>query len=386
VHEQKNQVWLADLTGNLMREGTAALTADAVAREFAAMGGQLGVNVGPDAANVVTDVLADHGVKAVQLIADVAQRPRLPESELARVKANMVRDLAIQRSTPQSVAAEKFAELTYGDHPYGRMFPTEAMLSGYTLDQVRAFHRDHFTAGRARLYIAGVFDAAAMEAAVRKAFDGWAKGAEVAAPARPAPKTGGFALIDRAGAPQSTVMLGLRVPDPAHTDWVALQVMDSLLGGSFASRITANIREQKGYTYSPGSALDAHPGIGRWYETADVTTNVTGPSLKEIFFEIDRLRKEAPPAAELQGIKNNIAGVFVVQNGSRAGVIGQLVYVDRHGLGDQYLTSYVKRVMAVTPNDVRRVANDYLAPDKMTLVVVGDTKTVQEQVAPWSKR
>ena len=386
VHEQKEQVWLADLTGNMMREGTTALSADAIAREFAAMGGQLAVNVGPDAANVVTDVLADHGVKAVQLIADVAQRPRLPESELTRVKSNMVRDLAIQRSTPQSLAAEKFAELVYGDHPYGRLFPTEALLSGYTLDQVRAFHRDHFTAGRARLYIAGVFDAAAMEAAVRKAFDGWAKGAAGTAPPKPAPRTGGFALIDRAGAPQSTVMLGLRVPDPSHADWVALQVTDSLLGGSFASRITANIREQKGYTYSPGSSIDTHPGVARWYETADVTTNVTGPSLKEIFFEIDRLRKEAPPVGELQGIKNNLAGVFVVQNGSRAGVIGQLVYVDRHGLGDQYLTSYVKRVMAVTPEDVRRVANEYLTPDKMTLVVVGDTKTVQEQLTPWSKR
>jgi predicted Zn-dependent peptidase len=386
VHEKKDQVWLADLTGNMMREGTTALTADALAREFAAMGGQLGVNVGPDAANVVTDVLADHGAKAVQLIADVAQRPRLPESELTRVKSNMVRDLAIQRSTPQSLAAEKFAELMYGDHPYGRLFPTEEMLKGYTLDQVRTFHRDHFTAGRARLYIAGVFDAAAMEAAVRKAFDSWPRGTDAAAPPKPEARTGGFALLDRPGAPQSTVMLGLRVPDPSHKDWVALQVTDSLLGGSFASRITANIREQKGYTYSPGSTLDTHPGVARWYETADVTTNVTGPSLKEIFFEIDRLRKEAPEAAELQGIKNNLAGVFVVQNGSRAGVIGQLVYVDRHGLGDEYLTTYVKRVMAITPEDVRRIANEYLTPDKMTLVVVGDTKTVKDQLTPWSKR
>ncbi len=274
----------------------------------------------------------------------------------------------------------------YGDHPYGRLFPTEAMLSGYTLEQVRAFHRDHFTAGRARLYIAGVFDAAAMEASVRKAFDAWPRGAAAAAPPKPAPRTGGFALIDRAGAPQSTVMLGLKVADPSHADWVALEVTDSLLGGSFASRITANIREQKGYTYSPFSVLDSHPGDASWYESADVTTNVTGPSIKEIFFEIDRLRKDAPTAAELQGIKNNLAGVFVVQNASRGGVLGRLAFVDQHGLGDQYLATYVKRVMAVTPDDVRRIANQYLTPEKMTLVVVGDTKSVQEQVAPWSKR
>ena len=117
-----------------------------------------------------------------------------------------------------------------------------------------------------------------------------------------------------------------------------------------------------------------------------MTTNVTGPSLKEIFFEIERLRKEAPSAAELQGIKNNLAGVFVVQNASRSGVLGRLAFVDQHGLGDQYLATYVKRVMAVTPDDVRRVASQYLTPDKMTLVVVGDTKSVQEQVAAWSKR
>jgi zinc protease len=386
VYEGKEQVWLADLTGNMMREGTTALTGEALAREFAAMGGQLNVGVGPDTASISTEVLADRGVPAVQLIADVAAHPRLPDSELARIKANMGRDLAIQKSSPQSVAQEKFSELLYGDHPYGRLFPTEAMLSGYTMDQVKAYYREHFSAGRARLYIAGVFEGAQMEAAVRKAFEGWAKGEAGAAPPSPATKTGGFALLDRADAPQSTVMLGLKVPDPAQPDWIALEVTDSLLGGSFGSRITSNIREQKGYTYSPNSTLQTHPGHAHWVETADVTTKVTGASLKEIFFEIDRLRKEAPTAAELQGIKNNLAGVFVVQNASRSGVISQLAYVDQYRLGDQYLATYVKRVMAVTPEDVRRIANQYLTPDKMTLVVVGDTKTVKEQVAGWSNR
>jgi zinc protease len=176
------------------------------------------------------------------------------------------------------------------------------------------------------------------------------------------------------------------VPDPAQADWIALEVTDSLLGGSFASRIVANIREEKGYTYSPNSAINTHPGHAHWVEVADVTTKVTGASLKEIFFEIDRLRKEAPPAEELQGIKNNLAGIFVVQNASRAGVVGRLAFVDQYKLGDAYLAEYVKRVMAVTPADVQRVASQYLTPDKMTLVVVGDTKTVKEQVAPYSSR
>ena len=386
LHEGREEVWLADLTGDMMSEGTTALTADALAREFASMGGELGVGVGPDTASISTEVLSDHGVKAVQLVADVATQPRLPAAELDRVKANLLRNLALRKSSPQAVAQEKFSELMFGDHPYGRIFPTEAMLKGYTLDQVKAFHKEHFVAGRARLYVAGVFDAAAMEASIRKAFEPWQGGTGGKPPALPTDKSGGFALIDRAGAPQSTVLIGLRVPDPSNADWIALEVADSLLGGSFASRITANIREQKGYTYSPSSSLESHPGLASWYEGADVTTNVTGPSIKEIFFEIDRLRKEAAGTDELQGIKNNLAGVFVVRNASRAGVIGQLAFVDQHKLGDQYLASYVKKVMAVTPEDVRRVANQYFVPDKMTLVVVGDTKTVQEQIAPWSKR
>jgi predicted Zn-dependent peptidase len=386
LHEKKEEVWLADLTGSMLREGTVTRTADAIAREFAAMGGELGISVGPDTTTIGSDVLSDRGADAVALIADVAQQPRLPDSELGRVKGNMLRNLAIQRSTPQSIAQEKFAELVFGDHPYGRMFPSEAGLKGYTIDQVRSFHRSHYNAGRARLYVAGVFDAQAMEAAIRQAFEKWERGTSNEPARVPAAGEHRFALLDRPAAPQSTVLLGLRVPHPADKDWVALQVTNSLLGGSFASRITSNIREQKGYTYSPFSTVQTHPGQAVWVETADVTTNVTGASLKEIFHEIDRLRREAPPAEELRGIQNNLAGIFVVQNASRSGVIGRLAFVDLHGLGQDYLTGYVKRVMSVTPEDVRRVANDYLTPEKMTLVVVGDTKTVKEQVSPWATR
>jgi len=386
VYESKDEVWLADLTGNLMREGTVAKPADVVAREFAGMGGELGISVGPDTTSISTEVLAERAADAVQLIADVAARPRLPDSELARVKGNLLRQLAIQKASPQAIAQEKFAQLLYGDHPYGRLFPTEAALKGYTIDQVRAFQRNHYGAARARLYVAGVFDQSTLEAAIRRAFEGWERGKAVERPAEPATGERRFALIDRADAPQSTVLLGLRVPSASHKDWIALQVTDALLGGAFASRITANIREQKGYTYSPASAIDAHPGQADWVESADVTTSVTGESLKEIFYEIDRLRKEAPSANELRGIENNLAGVFVVQNASRSGVIGRLVFVDLHGLDADYLSTYVKRVMAVTPEDVRRVASEYLTPAKMTLVVVGDEKTVKTQVTQWAQR
>jgi zinc protease len=386
LHENKDEVWLADLTGSLLREGTASMTGEAVARTFASMGGELDITVGPDTAAIGSEVLSEQGAEAIRLIADVVQRPKLPETEIGRLKADLLRNLSIQRSTPQAVAQEKFAELVYGDHPYGRVFPQESTLKAYTIDQVRSFHRNHYTAARARLYVAGVFDAGAVEAAIREAFSGWQSGSKPEP--RDAPPAGAtrFALLERPNAPQSTIFLGLRVPSPSQKDWIALQVTNALLGGSFGSRITSNIREQKGYTYSPSGSIQAHPGQAHWVEVADVTTNVTGAALKEIFFEIDRLRKEPPTAAELRGIQNNLAGIFVLQNASRAGVISRLAFVDLHGLGDDYLTSYVKRVMAVTPEEVRRIADAYLTPDKMVLVVVGDTKTVKEQVSPWASR
>jgi predicted Zn-dependent peptidase len=383
VNEAPNEVWLADTVGRMMQEGTTALSADELARQFAAMGGELSVAVGPDRTSIATEVLAERGPEALRLLADVAQRPRLPEAELVRVKATLARELAIQKATPQSIAQDRFAALMYGDHPYGRLFPTEAMLAGYTLDDVRRFHKEHFGPRRTRLYVAGVFDAGAMEKAIREALGTWA-GAEPKPPALPAPRPRAFELIDRAGAPQSTVLLGLRVPDPSSPDWVALEVTDQLLGGSFASRITSNIREQKGYTYSPSSSVSVSPKLAQWVEQADITTEATGAALKEIFAEIDRLRNEPPPLEELRGIRNNLAGVFLVQNSSRRGVISRLSFVDQHGLGDDFLATYVKRVMAVTPQDVQRIAKQYLVPDRMTLVVVGDTKTVKDQLAPWS--
>jgi len=315
----------------------------------------------------------------------VVRAPRLPEDALGRLKASLARTLAINRSGPQATAEEKFDALLYGDHPYGRTFPTEAMLTGYTLDQVRGFHRRFYGANRARLYVAGVFDAPQMTRAIDEAFSAWRSADPVTMPPAPTPQPRSFALIDRPDAPQSTVYVGVRVPDPSQADWLALQVTDALLGGAFASRITANIREQKGYTYSPFSSVNTHVATAHWVEVADVTTNVTGPAIKEIFAEIDRLRREAPPEEELTGIKKNLAGVFVVSNTSRGGVISQLVFVDQHRLGDDYLRNYVTNVMNVTAEQVRRIADQYLAPSAMTLVVVGDTKTVKSQVAPWEQ-
>jgi len=383
IDERADQTWLADLTGDLMGEGTTSRSARQVAEATAAMGGSLGIGVGLDQTTVGGEVLAERAPEMVRLVADVVRHPALPASELPRLKANRQRSLAVARTQAQTLAAERFAQVLYGDHPYGRFFPTSQQLDGYTAEQIRAFHAANFGAARSTLYVVGVFDRAAVERAVRDAFGDWAAGAPPTKnPPTPATKRS-VALIDRPDAVQSTLVVGLPVPDPSSPDFTKLEVTDALLGGAFGSRITSNIREQKGYTYSPFSTISTHAGDAYWAEQADVTTNVTGASLTEIFKEIDRLRDTAPPAPELDGIKNNLAGVFVLQNGSRGGITSQLQFVNLHGLGDDYLTGYVRRVLAVTPADVQQTARKYLDRSRMTLVVVGDKKTVESQIAPF---
>lgn len=385
LNEAADQVWLADIVGDLMKEGTTSRTADAVAQEAASMGGTVNINVGPDLTNITGDVLSEFGPNLVALLADVTRNPRFPESELTRLKNDRLRQLNIAKSVPGQLTLEQFRRMLYPDHPYGRVFPTDEMLKKYTLNDVKTFYKANFGAARTNIFVAGNFDAKAMEKAIRESFEDWHKGpAPVANIPKPVAKKA-FHLIDRPGAPQSTIYVGLPVMNPADKDYVKMVVTNSMLGGSFGSRITSNIREQKGYTYSPFSQVSTRYRDAYWVEIADVTTDVTGPALKEIYKEINRLQNEAPPADELKGIQNYVAGTFVLQNSSRGGIINQLSFLNLHGLNDDYLTNFVKNVHAVTPTDVQRIAQTQIRDKDMTLVITGDKKKIENQISEYGK-
>ena len=385
VHETAQQTWVADLTSQMLLEGTTTRSAQQLAQEAASMGGSLEQSVTPDETSIVGSVLSEFAPQLVQLVADVAKNPAFPAQDFERVRADALRNLSIMKSQPQVLSQERFLAVTYPGHSYGRMFPTEAQLKGYTVDQLRAFHAANFGAKRSRLYVVGRFDDAAVEAALKQAFGDWQEGPELV---RDVPKPTvkrAVHVIDRPGSVQSALRVGLPVVDPSHPDYIKLMVTNTLLGGSFGSRITRNIREQKGYTYSPTSQLSSRYRDTFWTEIADVTTNVTGASLKEIFGEVNRLQAEAPSEQELQGMKNYIVGTFVLQNASRGGILGRLRFMDLHELPDSYLENYVKSVMAVTPEDVQEMARKYLKDENMVVVITGDRKAIEKQVKPYGK-
>lgn len=385
IDETAAEVWLADVTGSMMEQGTTSRPAEQIARDIALMGGALDISVGVNQTTIGTDVFSESADEAVALVADIARNPLLPETELARIKADLARNLSIQRSQPAQLASEKFSSVLFGDHPYGRIFPTEQSLAGYTIDQVRAFHARNFGATRSYLYVVGKFDAAAVEKAVRQSLGDWKPGSEPAAVAVSPASTRAIHLIDRPGAVQSTLYIGLPVIDAAKPDYLPLTVTNALLGGSFGSRITSNIREQKGYTYSPTSTVTTRLGAAAWAEMADVTTNVTGASIKEIIGEIERLRNEAPTTNELRGIQNYLAGTFVLRNSSRPGIAAQLAFLDLYALSEDYLRNYVQRVYALTPADIQRMTQTYIDPARLAIVVVGDRAQVTEQLKPFGK-
>jgi zinc protease len=385
IDEGSNHVGVAGIAADLMKEGTEKLTSGQVADEAGSMGDALTILSDYDKTSVELDVLSEFGPQAVRLVSSVLEHPRLPESELDRLKNDRLRQIAVGNSRAQTIALTRFRKILYGDHPYSIVLPSDGDVRKITIGDVKAYVSGNFTPERTHIYVAGRFDGPAVKRAIEESFKAWPKGTTPRA-SNPPVTTAHRVLdvSDRPNAPQSTLIVGLPVIPPNNPDALPLEVTNALLGGSLNSRITANIREAKGYTYSPHSQIIDRFHDSYWAESADVTTKFTGPSLEEIFKEIHRLGSEPPTAMELKGIQNYLSGIFILHNSTLDNLIGQLAFVDEQGLDDDYLTKYVARVNAVTPEDVKRLTAEYLKPDSMTVVVVGDKAQISDQLTAFA--
>jgi len=379
TNENGYSTGIAGFTFDLLDEGTKTMTASQLADNAARMGGQVSSSGGNELSNITVDVLADYVEEALKMIADVVMNPAFNESDIERLKKDYIRNISINENVPQNIADREFRKLMYGDHPLGKE-ATQDDVAKYTRAEVEKFYKENIGALRAHIYISGNYDIKKAGESVKKYFNGWAKGNPVV---KNIPKLNNkkeLVVVERAGAPQSTINLGCPVVDISNPDYMKLSLMNTMLGGSFGSRITSNIREDKGYTYSPGSSVISRYRTAFWLMEADVTTSATGPSLTEIYYEIRRLQNENPSESELDGIKNYSAGIFVLQNSTRQGVISQLANLDLHELPSSYLTDYVKNIYAVTPSDISSAAKKYIDLKKMSLVVVGDKSVITEQL------
>jgi len=380
VHEGPNEVWLADLTSQLMKEGTTHMNFKTLSKKVAQMGGDVNISVGQSQTTITGTVLSEYVPEFIKVVADLVMNPAFPASELERIKGDLKRQYNVDKTVPQSQAAEKFYGALYKGHPYGQYYPTEEMINRYTLQMVKDFYNKNFGAKRSVLYVAGKFDEAAANVAAQTAFSKWKPGAAVFYPPVKAVTSNDTLIVDRKGAPQTTIMVGLPTLTPKDKDYVPQVVANSMLAGSFGSRITSNIRENKGYTYSPFGFIRNVPGSSLWIEQADVTSEHTIDALKEIEKEVDRLGNEPPSKDELEGIQKYEAGIFVLRNSDPGAIINQLNFLDLYHLDDSYLTNYVKNVYKVTPEKVSEVVKSNISYPKMTLIMVGDMDSIQRQI------
>lgn len=372
---------LADLVAQMLKHGAGRYDTEALANRAAEMGGELATGSTTEEMSLGIDVLGERTADAVALLADVVRRPKLPSFDVAPIKVGMKRNIAVARSQSQAIAGEAFAKLLWGDTPYGRSLPSDAVIDALAYRDVRHFVRTEFGAARAHLFIAGRFDAAAVESAIRAGFGDWAAGP---APrhTQPTPAAAHVVqLIDRPGAKQSTILLGRAVSGPKIPGFTAVSMANALFGGTpLLSRLDANLREEKGYTYGVGSHLSPYRTISGWSVSADVNTADTAAALTEVYRELERLRTTPAATEELRSVQNYRAGSFLIGASSRQGLLGQLQFIAQQELPDEYLTRFVERVNAVTPNDVQAAAAREFDPRQMVLVVVGDLSKIKPGV------
>jgi zinc protease len=374
---------LASLTADLIQEGTKTKNSRQIRREVFGMGGSLSAAASQDYTSVLARGLAEYAPRLLELTADVAMNPTIPEDEVAIIKQQHLQNVAQQKASPQFLSNRTFRRELFGEHPYARTSETEASLNAMDRAKLVAFHRDHYRPNNAFLLIVGAIEPDAMIAAAEKAFGGWSRG-DVAAPAYPAPPAlSGRHLyfVQRPNSIQSSISVGNIVVKRSDPRWFELTLANTIYGGAFNSRIVRNIREEKGYTYSPQSALTAFGDTGFYRFAADVRNEVTGPTLTEVFKEIDKMRASGVEANELQGAKSYLRGIFPIQTASQTGLAATLNNVYVFGLPKDYPETFRSKVAAVTADQVKSASATLLGSENSVIVVVGDWAKVKDQLA-----
>jgi zinc protease len=380
-------VGTATLFAGMLNEGTATRSAQQIAEELQAIGGSVGASASADGVSVFGDAFASQSAQLMTVLADVVRNPAFPEKEVALGKDLSLQSLKASESTPNFLAERAMAATLYGSHPYGRPTPTEASIAGVTPAYLRDVHKARFRPDRALLVIAGRIKPADGFALAEKHFGDW-KG-EGKPPAdtpkadpTPQPK---LVHVERGGSVQSALRIGRPGVAASSEDAIPLALTNVILGGGFTSRITQNIREDKGYTYSPGSQVARAREGGTLVARAEVRNEVTAAAINEVLYEFDRIGTTLVPDDELARAKRYFAGLYLYQNQLQGAVAGTLAANWLVGLPPEYLGSYVAKAQAVTPEQVREIGRKYYPARLQSIVVVGERAAIAKELAQYGE-
>jgi zinc protease len=374
---------LAEMTASMVRTGTAKSSSREIEERLRGLGADLSVSAGQDTSVISFAGLSDHAEPLLQLVNELAREASFPAPEFDRERRQKLEEVKLERTQPGFLAGQRLRKVLFDKHPYSLVSPTEEQVAAYFVEQLQSLYSDFYTPENAILLLVGDFEPAKMRDAVEKVFGNWSGKKPILqeSPAPPTPIGRRVYLVHVPGAVQTQIVCGCHAITRKHPDWVKLGLTNSLYGGAFNSRLVMNIREEKGYTYSPRSAVNPLRQYGYFSVSAAVRNEVVAASLTEIFYEIDKLRSLAVPENELLDAQNYLTGVFSMGLATQSGLLSQISTLALNELPDDYLETYRQKVRALTPGDVLTAARAYFDSANMQIVVVGDRTQIESQAA-----
>ena len=379
--DPQGQFGVASLAAAMLDEGAGSRGALDIADAAEFLGASLTTSSSFDASAVRLNVPVRRLAEALPLMADVALRPTFPIAELDRLRQERLTAILQARDDASAVIGPAFSQVVFGKtHRYGTgANGTTATLKAFSPEELKVFHAAHYQPANATLVVVGDVTTAAVMPLLEKAFGAWKNGA----PARRTPVPAATQLtapqvviVDMPSAEQSQIRIGWVGVPRSTPDYFALEVLNTVLGGSFTSRLNQNLREEHGYSYGASSRFDMRLSAGPFLAGAGVQTDKTAESLKEFFKELNAIGSPMS-AEELAKAKNYLALGFPSDFETIGDLAARLDQLAVYKLPDNYYSEYVARVQAVTAADVQKAAATYIQPGKFAVVVVGDAKTIE---------
>jgi zinc protease len=384
--EPAEKAGLAQFAVDLAQEGTATRSSEQIKREVFAMGASLNGAAGQDASTFQIRGLNTTLLQMLAVVADVVRNPSFPQAELDLLKARTGQQLQAQTASPQYVNNKMFRQTLFASHPYSRIGVTPETLPAIDRASIVSFQQTYYRPNNAYLVVVGDVAADAVFAAAEKAFGSWERRALPEAKTTPLPVLKGRTLVfvQRPNSVQSSISVGNFTPQRDDPRWYTLQLANQIFGAAFDSRLVRNIREEKGYTYSPQSVFQSMAQGGLYRAVADVRNEVTGATLKEIYAEIDKLREGGPEAEELSDAKQYSRGLFVLQNASQTGLAATLNTMSTFNLPKDYPETFQRQISQPSGEAIKTGAQMLLGSMDSVVTIVGDYTKVKDQLTGFS--
>lgn len=376
---------IAQIAAAIANEGTDTRTSKQIKEELRSIGGTLNLGSDADSTTMNATSLSEFSARLFDLMADVAQHPSFPDTEVKLAQENTIQQIRAGRADPGFLVNERFQKAVFGNHPYSFVVPDEKSISALTRTDLRTFVTKYYIPNASHLIVVGDIDVDKTFAAIEKAFGGWKSGTVPPDENPPVPKREKRQIyfVDRPGSIQSAMYIGNVSIPRKDKDYFAIRTATTIYGGSFYSRLTRNIRESKGYTYSPFSSANTQAKSGSFLSGAFVRNEVTGPTLLEIFYELDRMRVLPVSDEELNAAKEFSTGNFSIELASQQGLAGRINTIYTYDLDKNFINDFRPKIEALTAADIQKAAAKYFDTYRAAIVIVGDWEKVKDQVVPF---